>query len=155
MCDPSDVVASFFNAWACYSYKVKCSGAPSCTQCEKKGIVCQFHFSTVNNDESSQPHIAAGSVDGMGEQATGNDGLDAESIEDSLYPSPSATDPKAPGSTSDPKELDTIVINNPQVSGTSSGLAIGVMLSLFLTTFYRHLWTGVFVSLHQARAEGT
>ncbi|RVX71477.1 hypothetical protein B0A52_05049 [Exophiala mesophila] len=53
-------------------------------------------------------------VDGMGEQATGNDGLDAESIEDSLYPSPSATDPKAPGSTSDPKELDTIVINNPQ-----------------------------------------
>ncbi|KIW93280.1 uncharacterized protein Z519_05885 [Cladophialophora bantiana CBS 173.52] len=46
------------------SYKIRCSGAPSCAQCERKGIICQFHFSTKENHGPSQDFTTA-AVDGI------------------------------------------------------------------------------------------
>lgn len=41
------------------SYKVKCSGGPSCDQCEKNRIICQFNFSAKENDGERRDLTAA------------------------------------------------------------------------------------------------
>lgn len=52
---------------------------------------------------------------GVGDQTTVTDDLDSDLMDGDIYPSPSATDPKAPGSHSDSAEFDMIIIDNPQV----------------------------------------